>query len=81
MKKILLSLVFLSITFFVSAQNNDNLLAKQLVTGNAAAIGLSQNDLDNYFVSSSYFNQNAGTQMLYLQQTVRYYRCSAYDDG
>src|SRR5436190_6814770 len=68
MRKILLSLVFLSLTFFSIAQNNDDLLAKQLVTSNATAIGLAQGDLDNYFVSSSYFNQSGGTQMVYLQQ-------------
>ena len=71
MRRILLSLVFLSSFFLLSVQSNaqnDNALAKQLVSKNAAAIGLSQNDLNNYIVSSSYFNQTAGTEMVYLLQ-------------
>ena len=70
MRKILLSLVFLSSFLYMSAQSSAQTdpLAKQLVQTNAAAIGLSQNDLNNYIVSSSYFNQTAGTQMVYLLQ-------------
>ncbi len=68
MRKILLSLVFLSLTFIANAQNSDDALAKQLVNTNAAAIGLSQNDLNNYFVSSSYFNKTGGEQLVYLLQ-------------
>ena len=68
MKKILLFLVYLSLTIFVNAQNNDNAIAKQLVAKNAAAIGLSPDDLNNYIVSSSYFNTTGGNQMVYLLQ-------------
>ena len=61
-------LVSLSLTFFANAQHNDDVLAKQLVTKNAAAIGLSKDDLNNYFVSSSYFNQTGNEQLVYLLQ-------------
>jgi len=73
MRKILLSLVFLFSFFLLSAQNAqfDNSLAKQLVTTNAAAIGLSQNDLNNYIVSSSYFDQTGNAQMVYLVQAYK----------
>ena len=70
MRKILLSLVFLSSFLYMSAQNGaqTDALAKQLVQTNAAAIGLSQYDLNNYIVSSSYFNQTGNTEMVYLLQ-------------
>jgi extracellular elastinolytic metalloproteinase len=71
MRKILLSLVFLSLVFFVNAQNNDNVLAKQLVSKNAAAIGLSQDALNNYIVSSAYFDKSANTELVYLLQSYK----------
>jgi len=54
----------------MSAQNNaqSDALAKQLVTANAAAIGMSQYDQTNYIVSSSYFNEAGNAQMVYLLQ-------------
>lgn len=53
---------------FVVAQNHDDALARQLVTKNASAIGISQDALNSAFVSNSYFNQVSGTQLVYLQQ-------------
>ncbi|MBL0199456.1 MAG: hypothetical protein IPP81_04615 [Chitinophagaceae bacterium] len=38
---------------------------------NADSIGFSKNDLGNYVVSSSYFNESSGTQMVYLNQTFK----------
>ena len=71
MRRILLSLLYSFLTIFATAQNHDDALAKQLVTKNAGVIGLSQDDLNNYLVSNSYFNQSAGTQMVYLQQSYK----------
>ena len=60
--------ISLLLVFTANAQVNDNLLAKQLVSKNATAIGLSPNDLNNYFVSNSYLNTAGGNQMVYLIQ-------------
>jgi len=70
MRKILLSLVFLSSFLYMSAQNSaqSDVVAKQLVTANAAAIGMSQYDLNNYIVSNSFFNQTGNEQIVYLLQ-------------
>ena len=70
MRRILLSLVFLFSFLYMSAQNSAQTdpLAKQLVQTNAAAIGFTQNDLNNYIVSSSYFDRTGNAQMVYLVQ-------------
>ncbi len=42
---------------------------RNLVNQNASIIGLSADEINNTIVSDFYFNQNAQTQMMYLQQT------------
>ena len=69
MKKIVLFFMALSFAFFVKAQNSDIAAAKQLVTKNSTVIGLSQDQLNNFKVSSTYYNEVAGTHMVYLLQT------------
>ena len=71
MRKIYLFFISLTLLFTANAQVNDNLLAQQLVVKNADSIGFSKNDLGNYVVSSSYFNESSGTQMVYLNQTFK----------
>ncbi len=71
MRKIYLFFISLSLIFTANAQVNDNRVAQQLVASNAVSIGLSQNDLGNYVVISSFFNEPAGTQMVYLNQTYK----------
>ncbi|MEO6255158.1 MAG: M36 family metallopeptidase, partial [Ferruginibacter sp.] len=72
MRKLLLLPITVILLFFTAnAQVNDNLLAQQLVTKNADSIGLSKNDLTNYIVSSSYFNEPGNTQMVYLNQSYK----------
>ncbi|HMC99847.1 MAG TPA: M36 family metallopeptidase, partial [Ferruginibacter sp.] len=71
MRKILLSLVFLSSFLFLKAQNSsqaDEALAKQLVQANAKAIGMTDYDLSNFIVNYSYFNQAGNEQLVYLVQ-------------
>ena len=63
MRKILLSLVFLSSFLYMRAQNaQSDALAKQLVNSNATAIGLSQDDLKSYIVNYSYYNDMRGSR-------------------
>ena len=69
MKRILLLLHFVFFAFFVQAQQDKSDLAMQLVSKNSAAIGLSQEQLANLTLSSTYYNDAAGTQMVYLLQT------------
>ena len=64
-------LISFALVFTANAQVNDNLLAQQLVAKNADSIGLSKNDLNNYIVSSSYFNEASSTQMVYLNQAYK----------
>jgi extracellular elastinolytic metalloproteinase len=71
MKKSLLFFIALSLAFLTKAQNNDDAFARQLVTKSSAAIGLSADQLNNYKVSSTYHNNIAGTQMVYLLQTYK----------
>ena len=70
MKRFLFSFVFLSQFLISKAQVYDKALAMQLVTKNSTAIGLSNDDLNNVLVSSTYYNKFAGTQMVYLQQSL-----------
>ena len=71
MRKIYLFFISLSLVFNANAQFNDSYLAQQLVTKNADSIGFSKNDLGNYVVSSSYFNETGGSQMVYLNQSYK----------
>ncbi|MEP7164478.1 MAG: M36 family metallopeptidase [Ferruginibacter sp.] len=71
MKKIYLLFTLLFCVILTNAQDNKSSLAKQLVSKNSEAIGLSQDQLNNYKLSSTYFNEMAGTQMVYLLQTYK----------
>jgi hypothetical protein len=74
MKKIfLITLTLLSVAFFAKAQVVDleKVAALKLVKDNRAAINLSQADVDNAIISSTYKNKFAGTTMVYLQQTYK----------
>src|ERR1043165_9702546 len=53
------------------AQNVDSKTAMDLIRKNAAAIGLSRNDLLNSRVSDAYIDKQAGVTMGYLQQTYK----------
>ena len=73
MKRILtlLSVLCMLITLQAGAQKNalDPAKIKQLVVQNAAALGLSQNDLENFRVNYAYYDKTSGTVIAYLQQT------------
>lgn len=72
MKKNLLLMIALLCAFIANAQTDDNnSLALQLVKKQQAAIGLSDEELNNVIVSNSYFNQTSGTQLVYLQQSYK----------
>ena len=70
MKRILLLTSLLFAVFFANAQNDAG-KATQLVMQNHEAIGLTKDQLANFKVSSSYYNEVAGTQMVYLLQTYK----------
>jgi extracellular elastinolytic metalloproteinase len=71
MKKIYLLITLLFCVILTNAQQDKNSLAVQLVTKHSEAIGLSKDQLNNYKVSSTYYNEVAGTQMVYLLQTYK----------
>lgn len=71
MKKILLFCVFLTATFILKAQELNQSAVMQLVDKNSTAIGLSEDQLNNLKLSSTYFNELPGTQMVYLLQTYK----------
>ena len=57
------------ITVTALAQRNDKEKAFDLVVANSAALGLDNEAINNSTVTDTYFNESAGTQMVYLQQT------------
>jgi extracellular elastinolytic metalloproteinase len=69
MKKIVLFLIAVSLTFFSQAQNADVALANKLVASHSAEIGLTKSDLANYVVSSTYKSDE--TQLVYLIQSYK----------
>ncbi len=71
MKKIYLFLTLFFCVILANAQDEKNNLAMQLVSKNSTAIGLSQDQLSNLKLSSTYYNEIAGTQMVYLFQTYK----------
>jgi Fungalysin metallopeptidase (M36)/Ig-like domain CHU_C associated/Immune inhibitor A peptidase M6/Secretion system C-terminal sorting domain/Fungalysin/Thermolysin Propeptide Motif len=73
MKKILLLAIILFSTYLVDAQiiDQEKIAALQLVQKNREALNLSQNDIENSIVSSTYKNKFASTTMVYLQQTFK----------
>jgi len=71
MKKILLFLMFSPLCTLLKAQEIDNGAALKLVSNNRAAIGLSDDDLQNVIVSNAYISYPSGIQMVYLQQSYK----------
>jgi len=71
MKRILLLISLLFSVFLTKAQTAQDGKAMQLVSDNYAAIGLSKDQLANLKLSSTYYNDVAGTQMVYLLQTYK----------
>ncbi len=69
MKRIFLSLILSALVVFANAQQKDEALAISLVTANKDLLGMKPDDIANSIVSNSYYNQYAGTQMVYLQQS------------
>ena len=64
----------LCLLFVVSAmaqKKADAVTVKQLVAKNAAALGLSDEDVANTRISSSYYDAHADAVMGYLQQTYK----------
>ena len=70
MKKILLFFVFFSSFYFVKAQNIDAKTALQIVEKNSAGIGLSKEQAKEVLISSAYYDKQASTQMVYVQQSL-----------
>lgn len=71
MKKILLFLLFLPLCTLLNAQEIDKAAALKLVSNNSAAIGLSEDDLQNVIVSNAYISKPSGIQLVYLQQSYK----------
>ena len=71
MKRIFLLFSLLICAFFSNAQTDDKSKALQLVTKHHEAIGITKDQLSNIKVSSTYYNEVAGTQMVYLLQTYK----------
>lgn len=71
MKRIFFILLLQSFTFFVNAQSDDQVIARQLVFKSSETLGLSIEDPDKYFVSSSYLDKETGTRMVYLIQSFK----------
>lgn len=71
MKKNLLLLICIIAGFTLNAQDLNKQAALQLVSKNMASIGLTQDDLNNVFVSDAYFDKSAGVDMVYLQQIYK----------
>ena len=71
MKRFLLLFTLFFSVVLSKAQNDKNSVAVQLVNKNSVALKLSEDQLKNFRVSSTYFNEIAGTQMVYLLQTYK----------
>lgn len=78
MRKLLLLLtrtlvLFFMVTFFNENANAQNLVAdaQSLVNKNAAAIGLSADDLKNARISDTYIDKISGATLVYLQRTYK----------
>ena len=71
MKKIVLLFMAISFALLGQAQQSDPNTAKQLVVKNSKEIGISADQINNYKVSSTYYNDVSNSQMVYLQQTYK----------
>ncbi len=69
MKKIYTLFFLLAFAFWGKAQNNEQDIAMNLVRSNSAALGLSEADLANSGISSTYVIPGTDIRMVYLQQT------------
>ena len=73
MKKFfILSITSLSI-FFAKGQVNEIEKAEafQLIVNNQTALQISEKEVNNVFIQSTYSNKSAGTRMVYLQQSYK----------
>ena len=61
----------LSCTATIFAQEVDSRTASGLVKQNAAAIGLTADDLRNFRISSAYIDKQTGATLVYVQQTYK----------
>jgi hypothetical protein len=71
MKKNLFFLILILGSLSLSAQQDENLLAKQLVSKNKTLIGLSNYELNNLIISNTYFDNTSKLRMVYLQQSFK----------
>lgn len=71
MKKLLLISLLAFLFIGADGQNISRTAAKVLVTNNSVLIGVPKNLLEDAIVSSAYYNQTAGTQMVYLLQAYK----------
>ncbi len=68
---IVLFIGVISITNNLFSQDLSSQTAANLVRANAAAIGLSKNDLANMRISSAYLDKISGAYLVYVQQTYK----------
>jgi len=66
-----LALLFFSFTVFAQSPENEIQSGLQLVKQQAAAIGLSQADIQNSVITSTYTIPSSNIRMVYLQQTYQ----------
>ncbi|MDB5201694.1 MAG: type sorting protein [Ferruginibacter sp.] len=71
MKKLLLFFVVLCTTATLYAQTLTDVAARNLLSRNSNALGLSKQDMENVIVANAYHNKSAGTDMIYLQQAFK----------
>lgn len=71
MKRILIPLLWALIASTSYAQTNDEKAVFDLLKKNSAALGLSDNDIANSVVTTSYIITNTNIRMVYLQQTYK----------
>ncbi|MFZ1528235.1 MAG: M36 family metallopeptidase [Ferruginibacter sp.] len=68
MKKVLLLSFLAILCFFAQAQKIDPASAIKMVSTHAAAIGISNDEINNAFVSDAYHSNTSGINLVYLQQ-------------
>ncbi len=68
MKKVLLLSFAAVLCFFANAQKIDPASAIKMVSTHAAAIGISNDEINNAFLSDAYHSSTSGINLVYLQQ-------------
>ena len=68
---LLCTIVFTFVVSKAQLIDSEAIIARNLVSINKDAIGLSSENLNNYFISSSYDNIGSGYRMVYLQQSYK----------